>query len=78
MLRWLARLAVVLLGAAAFTLSVTVASAHPTRAPHPNPHDLPPSTVAGGGPDWLVGVAFLGGALIAAYAIVALWRRRTT
>lgn len=54
MLRWLVRVAVVLVGAATFTLTVSVAGAHPTRMPHANPTDVPPSTVGDGSvPVWM-------------------------
>lgn len=78
MFRWTARLAVVLLGAALFTLGPTLAQAEPSRAPHANPTDIPPSTVVEHGipvPLAVLGVLALALAVVAA---VALARRRTT
>lgn len=77
MLRWIARVAVVLFGAAAFTLGASVAGAHPVPAPHANPTDVPPSTVVDHGlplPLAVLGVVAL---LLTAYIAVALARRRT-
>lgn len=77
MLRWLARIAVVVVGAALYTLGASIAGAHPVPAPHANPNDVPPSTVVGHGlpvPLAVLGVVAL---VLTAYIAVALARRRT-
>lgn len=74
MLRWLVRVAVVLLGAAVFTLSVSVAGAHPTPMPHANPTDIPPSTVGDGSvPLWMALAAVV---LVVLVGVVAVLARR--
>lgn len=76
MLRWLARVAVVLFGAAAFTLGVSVASAHPTRTPHANPADIAPSTVVNHGLPVPLAVLGVVAIVLSGYIAVALARRR--
>lgn len=77
MLRWLARIAVVVVGAALYTLGASIAGAHPVPAPHANPTDVPPSTVVNHGmpvPLAVLGVVAL---VLTTYIAVALARRRT-
>lgn len=74
MLRWLFRVAVVVVGAAAFTFSVSVAGAHPTPMPHANPTDIPPSTVGDGSiPLWMALAAVV---LVVLAGVVAGLARR--
>jgi hypothetical protein len=75
--RWLARVAVVVVRAAAFSFAASVCSATPMPAPHANPTDVPPSTVAGHLmplPMWALGLLALACSVA---ALVALRRHRT-
>lgn len=76
MVRMFARLAVVLFGAAVFTLTATVAGAAPQPMPHANRADIPPSTVVNHGMPVTLAVLGVLALLLTTYIAVALARRR--